>query len=368
MMENVEYETACYFLSTANRFNLQKVVQRAIEIICMDYRQIFFRSEDFLGLNLSDLKLIASSEILSCTEKELLDGMLRWAEKQCKDQEKEATNANKKACLGDVFYDIRFPIMASKDLIRLMSDQSLLTETDLSDISRENRNSSLDEQSNLSSWYLKDVPPQWSFVHSGEKQSSARGRPSTFSSLPRRGSAPKRFIIHQGNAVLKNVDPTDGNMKMVFNAAHNVWLYGLTVYGPTLQSEFIVQMRLTQGKEGKPHIFHKNVESEGGTSYTCDVYFDKPMHIEREEEYTLHMKIFISKEVSFYRFLELDSTRSYGIPKALQLSADAEFVQHHQNSIGGSMSSHGHGPLRVGPGFKQINIITQCDQIAGLLL
>ena len=335
MIDNIEYETVCQILCTANLFKLKEVIKKALEMICIQAQHHCLRLDGFLNLDLEELKLIASSEMLTCSEVELLDALLRWGEGKCKDEGKETTDEEKRSCLGDVFYQIRFPIMEASALKRVSTRHGgLLTEAEFTAVAHDKLYGD----------------------HFSTRQQSQ------FPSLPRKGWTPSRVIFRHGNQRLRKVRPTDRSMKMEFSLSRDLWLCGIVLYGPTTPSDFYMVTRLIYNEGTEPYSFQKMMEFKDGKDYTCDVFFDKPIHIQVEKKYTVEIEIFVSREVQFYRILE---DKSHGFGHQEKEDPDVENVQHSSDIVGNRYGSH--SDIYFGMN-NNIRISKHCDQIAGLLL
>ena len=337
MTKELTPDTACSIFGTAHEYNLAEVKQKTLEYICVN-ASTCFNSDSFLSLNIDDLNLIASSELLSCSERTLFDALLKWAENKCNVQKTDATDENKRQCLGEVFYQVRFPLMDADALMMLLSEHNILTEAEISAISKDRVNQSTDR----------------------------KHQHSRFSALPRKGCLPERRIFIQGNQQLIKTNPQNEDLELRFSVSHDSWLYGIAMYGPALPLRFCMEMSIASDDKDKPYQCQKMIQSKGGQIYTCDVLFDSPVCLRGNVEYILDAKIFTSKEVPFYRLYRRRRKRAYDVMEVEE--SDVENVYHDKHSVGNLPHSVNFGYSQITLRYKQIQVITQCNQIAGLLL
>ncbi|XP_055689586.1 BTB/POZ domain-containing protein 6-like [Lutzomyia longipalpis] len=90
---------------------------------------------EFAQISQRKLREIAKLDDLDCDEMQLFDILMRWAKRKCEKENIPSTPKNLRKCLGDVFYEIHFPIMKLAWIIEILTDYpDLLTGRECSNI------------------------------------------------------------------------------------------------------------------------------------------------------------------------------------------------------------------------------------------
>lgn len=93
--------------------------------------QDVFASEDFLNLTRESLTVLLKSNSLCIEEADLFEAVIRWAEAECKRQDKKVTADNKREVLGDLVTLVRFPQLTMQEVVTKVQFSQMLTQEDL---------------------------------------------------------------------------------------------------------------------------------------------------------------------------------------------------------------------------------------------
>ena len=148
---NINEDYACVVLQIAHTFQLEDLQKDALQFI-FSHGKSCLESTRFLSLSSVCVKLIIESDKLICTEENVYENMIKWAEQQCRNEqhvyankeqhvtgdEEQHVTANDKQhvaandeqlrkVLGDLIYLIRFPVMKRKYFTNEVTTKNVLT-------------------------------------------------------------------------------------------------------------------------------------------------------------------------------------------------------------------------------------------------
>jgi BTB/POZ domain-containing protein 3/6 len=135
---NINENYACVVLQIAHTFHLDDLQKNALQFI-FSHGKSCLESITFLGLSSECVKLIIESDKLSCTEENVYQKMIEWAEQQCRNEQHvtgsdgqhvTANDAQLRKALGDLIYLIRFPVMERTYFTKEVSTKNVLTSVD----------------------------------------------------------------------------------------------------------------------------------------------------------------------------------------------------------------------------------------------
>ena len=95
-----------------------------------DNPKAIFECDSFYNLPHSFVYQIVSSEYLALDENSIYSALYMWAEKACFESDLEGTGNNKRQVLGDILFEIRFPLLPQDFYAEHVSEQGLLEEGD----------------------------------------------------------------------------------------------------------------------------------------------------------------------------------------------------------------------------------------------
>ena len=156
---NINEDYACVVLQIAHSFHLEDLQKDSLQFI-FSHGKSCLGSIGFVGLSSECVKLIIESDKLSCTEENVYEKMIEWAEQQCrneqhvsaskeqhvtandkqhvtcseeqhvtdsKEQQVTANDEQLRKALGDLIYLIRFPVMERTYFSKEVSTKNVLT-------------------------------------------------------------------------------------------------------------------------------------------------------------------------------------------------------------------------------------------------
>ena len=91
-------------------------------------------SEAFLDISHEMLCSFLERDTLTVREMDIFKAVDRWAEHQCKKQQREVSGEEKRKILGDAVNLIRFPLMKEEEFACLVSKAELLSKEDICDV------------------------------------------------------------------------------------------------------------------------------------------------------------------------------------------------------------------------------------------
>lgn len=94
------------------------------------------RSPGFVELCRSCVKGITESDDLAVAESEVFEAVIRWSDSECARQGLEVTEVNRREVLGDIFYNVRFPVMDKTYISDTVSLVDILTSDEFRNIVR----------------------------------------------------------------------------------------------------------------------------------------------------------------------------------------------------------------------------------------
>jgi len=108
-------ETACssnaaVALQTACQFGLKELHETSLEYIENNTGKCL-SSEHIMQLPKECMEIILRSELLSCSETDLLKCLLQWAEVRCTEANQEPNGDNLRNSIGHMLQLVRFPLV-----------------------------------------------------------------------------------------------------------------------------------------------------------------------------------------------------------------------------------------------------------------
>lgn len=235
------------------------------------------RSASFLELCFDCVKNITESDDLSVDEIEVFHAVMRWSEAECKRQELEVTEVNRREVLGVILCNVRFPVIDEKYLIQDVSLEEILTAEEYRKIvqcqqynKEEKENNSEQDHNELNTFYNTKRRKQK--VLEKEKfervlrLSAKRPCPSSVGIFSSFGGSAHTVDSHEAISFICNAD---------------FWLHGICLYGDGRFSD-----KVTIAVYADDRSIYKQ-EHTIPTSEIGNVQFTDMFMIKREEIVTI---------------------------------------------------------------------------------
>ncbi|KAK3105965.1 hypothetical protein FSP39_009763 [Pinctada imbricata] len=110
LQAHVTSDNACAVLIASLCFSDSELQEASLKMI-IDETEESISDDSFLSLSQDAIKIITEQKEISIPEETLCKRLLEWAEAECQRQCIKLNWLNKRQVLGDVVYDIRFPLM-----------------------------------------------------------------------------------------------------------------------------------------------------------------------------------------------------------------------------------------------------------------
>lgn len=130
LQENLTEKRVYEILEVAVDCDFNGLRDFCLEMIADNAPEIF-EQEQFKDLKSSLIKVILSSEYFFCTEHDMFKATLEWGISNCKKNNLEVNNSSIRETLGDLIYFIRFPAMATQELVKCISEFNFLTNEEI---------------------------------------------------------------------------------------------------------------------------------------------------------------------------------------------------------------------------------------------
>lgn len=129
----VTFGTSCQIYEQAKFYGETTLQAKCFEFI-VDNSLGVFRSGGFKMLTYESLYKIMACDYLASDESVNFSAVKRWAEHQCKIKNQEASPHNLRANLGDILYQVRFPLMSSETFAKEVAHTGVLSNEELLDL------------------------------------------------------------------------------------------------------------------------------------------------------------------------------------------------------------------------------------------
>nr|XP_037274568.1 BTB/POZ domain-containing protein 6-B-like isoform X1 [Rhipicephalus microplus] len=244
---------ACVLLSQSRLFEEPVLAQRCWEIIDAQ-AALALSSDGFPDVDRPTLEAVLSRESLNTREAVIFDAALAWAGAECSRRGIEPTPENRRECLGEALYLVRFPSMSLQEFADGAAQSGVLTLRETADM----------------------------FLHFA----ASRKPVVPFPIQPRLGLPARVCRRFQSCAYRSNQWRYRGRCDSVqFCADQRIFLAGFGLYGSSSGAcEYRSRIELKRGGKALAQCdtrFHSD-----GSSSTFRVYFDHPVQIEADTYYT----------------------------------------------------------------------------------
>ena len=265
---NVDADNACLLLSHSRIFDETELVKRCLEFIDSRTEEVL-QSDSFIDIDYQTLEQILGRDTLSAEETVIHAAAARWAEAECTRQGRDTSPQQCREVLGEALYLIRFPAMNLESFAIVAARSKLLSKPEIAD---------------LFLYLTTEDKPKLRFPTTRRKQWMQE-----FESCMRFS-----YITTAGWNYAGRLDSID------FSADKSIFVVGFGLYG-SLESgvSYRVDIKLTRNGNTLRRK-EQSVVSDGSTN-TAHVFFDTPVQIEANKQYTASL------------FLKNDKTGHCGI-------------------------------------------------------
>ena len=111
---NMRPDNVCFVFEKSLYLDEKEVSGNAMECIEENINQIM-RTTDFLTLSHNSLAQIVNTDRLSVLEKDFVPFVFNWAKAECERNQCKPDGDEMRKALGDILYDLRFPVMMTED-------------------------------------------------------------------------------------------------------------------------------------------------------------------------------------------------------------------------------------------------------------
>ncbi|KAK3105637.1 hypothetical protein FSP39_002398 [Pinctada imbricata] len=126
VQNNINSNNACILMDEAVKFVDEDVLQSCLQRIKEDTEACIQRQE-FINICKESLELITKLEKITVKEEILYEQVIKWCDAECERQKLEVTWLNKRNVLGDLRFNIRFPVMEARYFTKHVASTDLLT-------------------------------------------------------------------------------------------------------------------------------------------------------------------------------------------------------------------------------------------------
>ena len=280
-------DNVCVLLETAHKFLDSVTYEKCFSFIAKDITNCI-KGTGFTSLCKDCVISIAELENVVLKEENLYEQVISWAAAECRRQGVEETWEHKREMLGDILYEIRFPLMQNEYFAEHVGKVSLLNSEEKIEIFLRHS--------------LKDKNPLSKFKLSPRIKTEK---------VCRFTSTSTNYVqLHQGK-------PDAISIKV----SHNSHLHGIFLYGCARGSGiYSVLVKVRQNSGTAAMTIAANFSSDARTDMH-EVSFREPFYLKADETYILEL-IMIGPESK--RGIMGPSTLPFGIGKTLWFSNASE--------------------------------------------
>ncbi|KAL3853691.1 hypothetical protein ACJMK2_017214 [Sinanodonta woodiana] len=130
LQEGRSVENICVIFEQAYIYDDEEFMKTSLEFINVNGRSVL-QSAAFLELSPDCVKKIVSADELHTDERTVLESVVKWGEAQCKKKNIEPSPTSIRSAIGDILYLIRFPLLEESYFTNVVSDMSILSDSEM---------------------------------------------------------------------------------------------------------------------------------------------------------------------------------------------------------------------------------------------
>ena len=134
LRENLNATNVFTVLPRACIYEEVTLIEECWEMVDENTEREAMNSEAFLDISHEMLCSVLERDTLTAREVDIFKSVDRWAEHQCKKQQREVSGEEKRKILGDAVNLIRFPLMSEEEFASLVSKTDMLSKEDICDV------------------------------------------------------------------------------------------------------------------------------------------------------------------------------------------------------------------------------------------
>ena len=124
---SISEDNVCTILEQAHSYNESKLFDKCLKFILLNAADVL-RTRAFLELCAECVKKVVSSDDLKADEVQVFESMVDWSTSECRRKGTSATDENRRQVLGNLLYQIRFPVMDVTYFTQRVSFRDILSD------------------------------------------------------------------------------------------------------------------------------------------------------------------------------------------------------------------------------------------------
>ena len=268
LLKFLSADNVFFVLPTANMYEEASLVEKCWEMVDESTKEAM-NSEAFLDITREMLCSFLERDTLTACEVDIFKAVDRWAEHQCKKQQREVSGEEKRKILGDAVNLIRFPLMKQEEFASLVPKTKVLPKEDALNV----------------------------FLYFNNALES----PLKFSNVPRRLSLNTDIKrVMRFKTIVDGGMLNDGRMpqSVAFSVNHNVIIHGVRLFGSEGATYNVTVGIYSKGIWSNIELKHteevgtfKTDKEMTDSYYGFDVLFKEPVPVEKNKTYEIRAMI-----------------------------------------------------------------------------
>ena len=256
LRENLNATNVFTVLPEACIYEEASLIEKCWEMVDQHTEEAM-NSEAFLDISHEMLCSVLERDTLTVREVDIFKAVDRWAEHQCKKQQREVSGEEKRKILGDAVNLIRFPLMSEEEFACLVSKAELLSKEDICDV----------------------------FFYFNKAVELL-----TFSNVSRQGIRReiKRAARFKAKTKLSDWNYSGGCDSLAFSVNRNVVINGVRLFGSEGATHGVTVGIYDKGKKLTEEVGRFDTDKEMTDGYYgFDVLFREPVPVKKNETYEI---------------------------------------------------------------------------------
>ena len=130
---NINNSNACFIYGKSQYLDEKEINNLALNQIEQNAYEVLPKG-GLTSVSKDSLAQLVRNDKLFIAEADVLRAVLLWAESECCHNDLEVNGENMRSVLGDIIYDIRFPLMSSRDIAKIFQPTGIFTESEMCDL------------------------------------------------------------------------------------------------------------------------------------------------------------------------------------------------------------------------------------------